>query len=147
MHAGVDFNVNFQTLHTGANQCLQRLKTINHWLQLILLHLPSRPAIRIHHHNRNSNPRISQSNSLVDVSHPQIVYGQRLQGAGRLKTAAPVAKSLHHTHHLFALANPLLEIQVIVLQRVQIDFQPRLMQPRLHPIRHPLQSRISGTLD
>ena len=97
------------------------LKTILHAACHIL-------GARVHYHNWRLDSCFSQCYAFISKSHCEVINPNKLQGSGHFKTAAAIAKSLHHRHQAGFGCNRISEKTVIVPQCLKVYLQMGFMQ-------------------
>ncbi|CDE07769.1 uncharacterized protein BN677_01876 [Prevotella sp. CAG:485] len=144
VHACVELYMHRIMLHPvgagGRNHLFQHRHGIDVWLQAVGEHRPVVDSFRIHHHNRHGYAAASQSETLVQHRHCQIIGAEVLQGARELIASHAVSLGLHHGGDACTFGQAPFAGREVAGHGAQVHLKHRFMLTRRQHLGHALQT-------
>ena len=149
VHTRIYFDMNREIRHPFTFCCLyhflQYRESVNIRLQPVSEHGLECRSFRIHNHNRTRNACLAQVGTFIRHSYRQVIHPMLFQCFCHFERTGSIRRCLHHAHQLRFRLQLIAVIIQVIHQRIQVDFENRLMYFQFQKIRNGVKMESACT--
>ena len=151
MHTRIQFQVDGILSDTQAlttfQEGSQKREAIYFGFKMIFVAKRQNRNIRIHHQDRNTDARLTQTNAFIYHGNRHSVTALRLQSTAYFHRTQAISFGLYHGNHFGGSFQQRSEIAIIMHNSIQVHFQTSLMRFQRQGFSNTFKTKTTRTLN